>query len=87
MYILCFLSETTTTKTLTTHDTDTHLHLHYKICIGYLLYKETPALVQLSTESFENSLITASGFFPLLIIVLSIILLKIILIAMKFNNI
>ena len=40
----------------------------------YLLYKETPALVQLSTESFENSLITASGFFPLLIIVLLIAL-------------
>ena len=32
----------------------------------YLLYIETPALVQLSTESFENSLITAAGFFPIL---------------------
>ena len=40
----------------------------------YLLYLETPALVQLSTESFENSLITASGFFPLLIIILLIAL-------------
>ena len=40
----------------------------------YLLYKETPALVQLSTESFENSLVTAAGFFPLLIIILLIAL-------------
>ena len=43
----------------------------------YFLYRETPGLIQLSTESFENSLITASGFFPLLIIVLLIILLLI----------
>jgi len=40
----------------------------------YLLYKETPSLIQLSTESFENSLVTASSFFPLLIIVLLIAL-------------
>ncbi len=43
----------------------------------YLLYRETPGLVQLSTETFENALVTASGFFPLLIIVLLIVLLLI----------
>ena len=40
----------------------------------YLFYLETPGLVQLSTESFENALVTAAGFFPLLILVLLIAL-------------
>ncbi len=40
----------------------------------YLLYTQSPKLVQLSTEKFENALVTASSFFPLLIIVMLIAL-------------
>ncbi len=40
----------------------------------YLFYLETPGLVQLSTESFENALVTSASFFPLLILVLLIAL-------------
>ncbi|MDC3024443.1 EscU/YscU/HrcU family type III secretion system export apparatus switch protein [Alphaproteobacteria bacterium] len=41
----------------------------------YLLYYKTGDIIQLSTETFENSLITAAGFFPILILTLLIILL------------
>ena len=41
----------------------------------YLLYYKTPDIIQLSTETFENSLVTAAGFFPILILVLLIVLL------------
>ena len=41
----------------------------------YILYYETINLRELSTESFENAIVTASSFFPKLIIVLIIILL------------
>lgn len=40
----------------------------------YYLYNETKKLVQLSTETFEHAVVTASSFFPLLIIVLIIAL-------------
>ncbi len=43
----------------------------------YALYTETPNLVQLSTEKFEHSLITASHFFPFLVIILLFALLLI----------
>ena len=35
----------------------------------YVLYSKTDEIIQLSTESFENSLVTAAGFFPMLILV------------------
>ena len=41
----------------------------------YFLYYKTGDIIQLSTETFENSLITAAGFFPILILVLLIVLL------------
>ena len=41
----------------------------------YLLYYKTPDIIQLSTEKFENSLVTAASFFPILILVLLIVLL------------
>ncbi len=41
----------------------------------YFLYYKTSDIIQLSTETFENSLITAAGFFPILILVLLIVLL------------
>lgn len=40
----------------------------------YLLYLETPNLVQLSTEKFEHALVTSSHFFPFLIIILLVAL-------------
>ncbi len=43
----------------------------------YVLYSKTDELIQLSTESFENSLVTAAGFFPMLILVSLIVLLLI----------
>tara|TARA_B100000029_G_scaffold433129_1_gene445772 strand:+ start:281 stop:1438 length:1158 start_codon:yes stop_codon:yes gene_type:complete len=43
----------------------------------YVLYSKANEIIQLSTESFENSLITAAGFFPILILVLLIVLLLI----------
>ncbi len=43
----------------------------------YILYSKGNELIQLSTESFENSLVTAAGFFPILILVLLIVLLLI----------
>ena len=43
----------------------------------YLLYYKTSDIIQLSTETFENSLVTAAGFFPILILVLLIVLLLI----------
>ena len=43
----------------------------------YILYSKTGDLVQLSTETFENSLVTAAGFFPILILILLIVLLVI----------
>jgi flagellar biosynthesis protein FlhB len=43
----------------------------------YILYNDTVNLRELSTGSFENALVTASSFFPKLIIVLIIILLLI----------
>ena len=43
----------------------------------YLLYYKTNDIIQLSTETFENSLITAARFFPILILVLLIVLLLI----------
>ena len=30
----------------------------------YLLYYKTPDIIQLSTETFEHSLVTAADFFP-----------------------
>ena len=41
----------------------------------YVIYGEIKNLVQLSTENFEHALVTASSFFPVLIIVLIIVLL------------
>ncbi len=43
----------------------------------YVLYLETPNLVQLSTEKFEHSLVTASRFFPTLVFILLFALLLI----------
>ena len=43
----------------------------------YVLYLETPKLIQLSTEKFELSLVTASRFFPILVIILLFALLLI----------
>ncbi len=43
----------------------------------YLLYFKTVDIIQLSTETFENALKTAAGFFPILILVLLIVLLLI----------
>ena len=43
----------------------------------YVLYLETPKLVQLSTEKFELALVTASRFFPILVIILLFALLLI----------
>ena len=43
----------------------------------YVLYSKTDEIIQLSTESFENSLVTAAGFFPMLILVSLIVLLLI----------
>ncbi|MBF96535.1 MAG: Flagellar biosynthetic protein FlhB [Alphaproteobacteria bacterium MarineAlpha9_Bin4] len=43
----------------------------------YILYIKTDDIIQLSTEKFEHSLVTAAGFFPLLILVLLIVLLLI----------
>ena len=41
----------------------------------YVIYGEIKNLVQLSTENFEHALVTASSFFPVLIIVLIVVLL------------
>ncbi len=41
----------------------------------FIIYNETINLRQLSTETFENALVTSASFFPILIIVLIIILL------------
>ena len=43
----------------------------------YILYIKTSDIIQISTESFEKSLVTAAGFFPFLILVLIIVLLLI----------
>ncbi len=43
----------------------------------YFLYYKTNEIIQLSTETFENALLTAAGFFPILILVLLIVLLLI----------
>ena len=43
----------------------------------YILYMETPNLVQLSTEKFEHSLVSASRFFPKLVLMLLLALLLI----------
>ena len=39
----------------------------------YILYMETPNLVQLSTEKFEHALVSASRFFPTLVLMLLLI--------------
>ena len=41
----------------------------------YILYIKTSDIIQISTETFEKSLVTAAGFFPFLILVLIIVLL------------
>ena len=46
-------------------------------CSLYVLYLNTDSLIQLSTEKFEHSLLTAANFFPVLILVLLIVLLLI----------
>ncbi len=43
----------------------------------YILYIKTSDIIQISTETFEKSLVTAAGFFPFLILVLIIVLLLI----------
>ena len=43
----------------------------------YVIYKDTTKIRQVSTETFENAIVTSSSFFPILLITLIIILLLI----------
>ena len=43
----------------------------------YVLYTKTDDIIQLSSEHFEHSLVTAANFFPILILVLLVVLLLI----------